>query len=731
MVNQSATDHAPESTAQGGARLLASAAAFVEDLVRTGPQRRPCPTVSTRKGTFAPVLTDALLSRHPELHTAMLAGNPQLQRAHAFTEILEALRSGEISHPTALRTALIARIMRPFRMDADGAKFDLLYAALQLTVLHRDSESEAQYEELFQLAVNHVYSLVSIESTSLSYGVEHFLAHAAIFLSLGDANDLWVDVIQRAGIWMEQWGMAPPPEGVFTHCALNLSMVARRMPTNDLPYDLVKHLRSRVAKKEIEATHAFEALTLTLGWRLASSLMRVLWNEVLDEYNQYERAVASRAIEADIDDGWRVAKKRGFCSELGVPFVRTDRPLTAPNEFALSFPGGWTIGGTSVVCKAGRLRILLDCGATTMGAAGGNDPELDLVDCVLVSHAHQDHIGGLLELYREGRFNGPWYATRQTGVLGRLTLQDSVRLHKEAYGFNGIYDEVLLENVMEKFIPVDYGVDTVLDPEISVKAFPAGHVPGSCQWQIRNAEKRFLFSGDMNLRQNLSDATVGFEFPTEQEIESTIAIAVEGTYAFSQERILENAEAREDLLERIRTADSRPVLVPVLSLGRAQEVCAALSGTGLRVGVFGLAARMTRAVSRLLRDNVVFDERRPELVKRGDYDVLVASSGCLQGGPSRVFYESSEFKGVPVILTGHIFPGTPAKAIMERVPRVRFSAHVTPEDWRIYVGRYEHAKRFIVHLPAWPGRLELENAVVPRRHSEYSVGSSSEAKNLD
>jgi Cft2 family RNA processing exonuclease len=444
----------------------------------------------------------------------------------------------------------------------------------------------------------------------------------------------------------------------------------------------------------------------------------VLWTDIVHDYSNYEQGRVTKLPEEGADDLWAIAKKRGYCSELGIPYVKTARPLTLANEFALSFPGGWTIGGTSIICKAGKFRILLDCGATAVGAGRVSEPDLGLLDAVAISHAHQDHIGGILELYRKG-YAGNWYGTRQTGILGRLTLQDTIKLHRSLYGSEAIYDDVLLETVMERFISVDYGIEIDLDEEVSIKPFPAGHVPGSCQWQVRHCENRFVFSGDFNLRANLSDATRALEYPSQEEIDSTIGIVVEGTYAFSPERILDNFEARESLIEQIRKCGNRPVLVPVLSLGRAQEVCAALSGTEFRVGVFGLAARMTRAVSRLLSNNIVFDDRPPASIKPHDFDVLVASSGCLQGGPSKLFFENPQFKGVPVILTGHIFPGTPAKALMDRVPRVRFSAHAAAEDWQAYVSKFQRARKFVIHLPSWPNPSKLNGTDVPHRHSEY------------
>jgi len=712
-------------TAQGGTLLVLRARDFVEKLVQGGPAGEPLPTIATSKGPFSPVLVCSLLAAYPELCQSMLRARSSLEKAASIAEVLKALSDGELPHPAALRAALKQKLMSPYRMYGADAYFDFLYGALQLMLLNRDTESAQQYEELFQVATSHIYSLVSVGKPDLPYHVEHFLAHAAIFTAMKDTSDYWPAVVQLATVLIESWGMAAPPDGVFVHCALNLKMYCRQMPTSDLPYDLIKFLRRRVRDKQMILSEAYEAMTLTLGWRLASGLLRMLWTDTVDSFSAYERERLHKLVEGGTEDVWAIAEKRKFCSGLGIPYLKTDRPLTKPNQFALSFPGGWTIGGTSIICKAGKFRILLDCGATALGAGGSGEPDLELIDVVVISHAHQDHIGGLLEFYRRG-YRGPWYGTRQTGILGRLTLGDAVKLHRTMFGQEAVYDDVLLETVMDKFTPIDYGVEVDLDEDVSIKPFPAGHVPGSCQWQIRHSDNRFVFSGDFNLRASLSDATRGLEYPSQDEIDSTIGLIVEGTYAFSTECILDNFEARESLIGEIQKCASRPVIVPVLSLGRAQEVCAALSNSGFRVGVFGLAARMTRAVSRLLGENIVFDDRPPGSVKAEDYDVLVASSGCLQGGPSKLFYESPRFKGAPIILTGHIFPGTPAKAIMNRVPRVRFSAHAAAEDWQTYISRFDKARRFVIHLPEWPNAAKLNENEVPHRHAEYLLKPSSE-----
>ena len=707
-----------DKSAQGGSLLVLRARIFVDKVARNEHANESLPTIATANGHFSPVLACALLSSRPDSQRPILEDSLPLRKAASIVSVLEALRNGDYPHPTGLGGALKKMLVGQYRMQVPEAYFEFLYGALQLMVLERETESTRRYEELFQLAVSHIYSLVAVGRPDLPYHVEHFLAHAAIFTAMKDASDSWPAVVREATVLIESWGMSAPPDGVFVHCALNLRMNCRQMPASDLPYDLIKFLRGRVRKMQMTNSEAFEVMTLTIGWRQASGLLRVLWPDTVNQYSQYERNRITELAQQGAEDVQTIASRRRFCSGLGIPYLKTDQPLTEANQFAVSFPGGWTIGGTSIICKAGKFRILLDCGATALGADGSGEPDLELIDVAIISHAHQDHIGGLLEFYRRG-YRGSWYATRQTGLLGRLTLQDAVKLHRDMYGPESLYDDLLLETVMDKFIPLDYGVEIDFDQDVSIKPFPAGHVPGSSQWQIRNRDSRFVFSGDFNLRPGLSDATRALEYPAQDEIDSTIGLVVEGTYAFSEERILDNFEARESLIEKIRACGSRPVLIPVLSLGRAQEVCAALSSTEFRVGVFGLAARMTRAVSRLLGENIVFDDRPPSTVKPHEFDVLVASSGCLQGGPSRLFYESPRFAGMPVILTGHIFPGTPAKAIMDRVPRVRFSAHAAAEDWQTYVGRFGNARKFVIHLPGWPKPSSLNNTEVPHRHAEY------------
>ena len=73
------------------------------------------------------------------------------------------------------------------------------------------------------------------------------------------------------------------------------------------------------------------------------------------------------------------------------------------------------------------VRILYDPGRTM---TGGNDPRLRDIHVILISHAHVDHCGNLLNLVRQG-FGGPIYCTPATRDLLEIILPDSARIQEE------------------------------------------------------------------------------------------------------------------------------------------------------------------------------------------------------------------------------------------------------------------------------------------------------------
>src|SRR3954454_10060812 len=94
------------------------------------------------------------------------------------------------------------------------------------------------------------------------------------------------------------------------------------------------------------------------------------------------------------------------------------------------------VTGSAHLLEIGRHRILLDCGLFDSDRTSPDSPNRHFtfeprdLDAVIVSHAHNDHIGRLPCLTRAG-YNGPIYTTHATADILSVMLRDSARIQRE------------------------------------------------------------------------------------------------------------------------------------------------------------------------------------------------------------------------------------------------------------------------------------------------------------
>ena len=137
--------------------------------------------------------------------------------------------------------------------------------------------------------------------------------------------------------------------------------------------------------------------------------------------------------------------------------------------------------------------ILLDCGIHPRKAGIESLPDFEKLnhlplDAVIISHAHQDHIGGLPFLVKKFP-HVKIYSTVQTIEIARLTLHNTVSIFRdqlEDWQSVGLYSheevELLLKSVhtpeyKEEFIV--RGVRHETNNDIRVSLSDAGHILGS------------------------------------------------------------------------------------------------------------------------------------------------------------------------------------------------------------------------------------------------------------
>jgi len=669
---------------------------------------------------FEPVLVYYLLSRSAEPIPPALEADTSWNTAGVLFDFLDGLADGEGAHPRTF-----ARFVRGMNADhhprTEGL-FRILGAAVQLLAFEEEEGAEStngRWRIAFELA-DGLIAATAPRRDDIPAHIAHFRLHAAVFLSTTTSTDTLEDVRIRAAERLVSWGDPVPYDAVVAHAAGNMNFGPNVGHHNDAAYDLVRRLRKDVATGTLQESDALIQLDETLGWSLANRILAVLWHGTVRRHYLGARERLTRCLSERGGAAARLEGKRlGIVGQDGrVLLPGSDASSEDDQQRVVWFPAGASIGRSCIACSFPEARLLLDFGSDPFGRTAPWFPELELVRGVVVTHAHLDHIGGLLRLYGELGFDGPWYAHPANERIAALVLRDAVTV--SASRTDSPYTEKTVARIMEHFEPIRPGETKSLGSGLDFTFFDAGHVSGSVQVLVRAGDTRLWYTGDFNPAPTLSVDVL--QLPPKDVLESIDTLVVEGTNAFRNETITDADKAPQQLIDEITELLPGPVLVPVMSLGRAQEVVAALGGTDLRVGLFGLASKVTAAIGPLPR-NVTAYRGSVEFLRPDTFDVLVASAGCLQGGPSQYLYSDSMISGT--ILTGYVFPGTPAFRDLATLRLVRFSAHATESDWLRFMEHFPNATRYLVHFPGDRARAREAGFVVPQPERLYPMQPAS------
>ncbi|CAN5642445.1 MBL fold metallo-hydrolase [soil metagenome] len=248
------------------------------------------------------------------------------------------------------------------------------------------------------------------------------------------------------------------------------------------------------------------------------------------------------------------------------------------------------IGANSYCLESGHERFALDCGMhpkqqgedalPNLGAIDGRE-----LDAIIVSHAHQDHIGTLPVLMRR-QPGARVFMTEATIAIGDTLLHNSVNVmtrqreelgatlyplftHKETTRAVDIWGSCRFRQQLtlrgERVRPNDTGGG------VTFEFIDAGHVLGSAGVLLRAEGRTFLYSGDVNFEdQTIMQGAVFPEGGVDVLIMETTrgdAPVPEGFTRAAEERRL--AEAITRVFE-----GGGCVLMPVFALGKTQEALA-------------------------------------------------------------------------------------------------------------------------------------------------------------
>ena len=249
------------------------------------------------------------------------------------------------------------------------------------------------------------------------------------------------------------------------------------------------------------------------------------------------------------------------------------------------------IGANSYYIEIGGHRLVLDCGMHPKNVGEDALPNFKpiadrSIDAIIISHAHQDHIGTLPVLMQR-QPNARVFMTDATAAIGDALLHNSVNVmtrQREEIGavlyplftHRGVdrAADMWRSCPMRQRISISgertppHGTDA-----LSFEFYDAGHVLGSAGVLLRADGRSIFYTGDVNFDdQTIMQAAV---FP-EEKIDILLMECTRGDHAQPVKWTRAGEERR--LAEAIEEAFMQGgcVLIPVFALGKTQEVLAML-----------------------------------------------------------------------------------------------------------------------------------------------------------
>ncbi len=350
---------------------------------------------------------------------------------------------------------------------------------------------------------------------------------------------------------------------------------------------------------------------------------------------------------------------------------RIHRPTLLNNGWIrLAALGGFReVGRQAMFLQTSESNILIECGVN-VGTPTRAFPRLDMpelnideLDAVIITHAHLDHCGMVPFLFKYG-YRGPVYMTAPTLNLATLLQLDYLDVAEREGKLRPYRDRDVKEAILHT-ISLNYGEVTDIAPDIRLTLHNAGHILGSAiiHLHIGDGQYNLAYTGDFKFGRTRLLEPATFTFP---RLETLI---VESTYGHPTDKMPPRQEVERKFASVIKRTIERggKVLIPVLAVGRAQEIMLVLEDLVTKkripkipVYIEGMIAQATaihtthpEALSKKIREmifhqgvnpflNEIFNavdnpEQREEIVE-GEPCVIMATSGMLAGGPSVEYF---------------------------------------------------------------------------------------------
>ncbi|XP_059046661.1 integrator complex subunit 11 [Achroia grisella] len=361
---------------------------------------------------------------------------------------------------------------------------------------------------------------------------------------------------------------------------------------------------------------------------------------------------------------------------------------------------GQDVGRSCILLSMGGKNIMLDCGMHM----GYNDerrfpdfsyivpegPITSQIDCVIISHFHLDHCGALPYMSEMVGYTGPIYMTHPTKAIAPILLEDMRKVAVERKGESNFFTSQMIKDCIKKVTAVTLHQSVMVDNELEIKAYYAGHVLGAAMFWIKVGTQSVVYTGDYNMT---PDRHLGAAWIDKCRPDLLIT---ESTYATT---IRDSKRCRErDFLKKVHECVEKggKVLIPVFALGRAQELCILLETywerMNLKYPVY-FALGLTEKANNYYKMFITWTNQkiRKTFVQRNMFDfkhikpfdksyidnpgamVVFATPGMLHAGLSlNIFKKWAPYEQNMVIMPGFCVQGTVGHKILNGAKKVEF-----------------------------------------------------------
>jgi len=370
----------------------------------------------------------------------------------------------------------------------------------------------------------------------------------------------------------------------------------------------------------------------------------------------------------------------------------------------IALGGFQEVGRSAILIETPESRVLLDAGVkpslTREEYPYFGVPELDLdsLDAVVITHAHLDHCGALPYLFKYG-YKGPVYMTEPTLYLMKLLQEDYLKIAEREgkslpYTLRDVTEAVLHSYTLK------YGEVTDIAPDIRLTLYRSGHILGAAIAHIHVGQGlvNIVYTSDFKFARTRILDPAHYQFPRVE------VLIMETTYGGPQDYLPSRDEAERMLIEIVRKTFERGgvVLIPVLAVGRAQDVLIVLNEAmetgklpsapiyieGMIDEVTAIHTAFPEYLTTSLRERIYRSENpftspninilkhtsneREEIVRIRP-SIIMSTSGMLTGGPIMDYLRLlAEDEKSSLVFVSYQIEGTLGRKILQGLRKLTF-----------------------------------------------------------